>query len=948
MRRNITLSIPTIIFFLCVHLSGLASAQAPGSVSGKVLDGKNKQPLEYAAITVISKGNSTKVVGAITNPSGDFILKNIPAGEYHLRISYLGYKSIQKAVIITAASPQIDLGSLVLESDGVALNEVLVKGEKVPVVLKKDTVEFNADSYKTRPNANTEELLKKLPGVEVDRDGNITVQGQRVSRLTVDGKDFFGTDPKTATKNLPADAIDKVQVVDSKTQEAKATGIDDGQPEKVLNLTIKKDKKKGWFGNANLSGGTTDKYNGYLSANRFEQDKQFALLMMSNNTNTSNFSWDDLRSFAGGDVGSIFAPPAGGQFSINVNRNRVTIGGSGVFDNAGQGLVTTHSGGLNFSDRWGKKKNFSFSSSYFTYFSKGDANRLSDIQNLNDDDILRTNENSLTSTDNQAHRLNMRIEYKPDTLTDITIRPNVIMNFSNSSNNRSFFSAYDLKGQSNNGNQNYDQENFTPSLFGELAVLRRLGNKKGSVSLRVNGTYNNLNANWNNVSLINEFANGGSTFQSINQSADQENTTRGYTLNGNYARPLNEQWSSNISYTFNENTNAANQYTVDFNPASGRYEIVVPTLTNTFESESWFHAGSLGFIYNKKAWNVNFGGSLQRSGLEGLSLNSSGAESGSIDSEYTNFLPRFSFNYRPKNNRTVQLNYRAMVNLPPVSQMQPVQNNSNPLYQREGNPDLDPRLSHRLTVNYNTFNTTNDRYWNGYFAYNYAVNAITNDTRFVNGVQMVKPVNVDGNYNIATGTYFGMPAKVPGLRFNFGMNLFYDYAQNFINSDENITNRFELGPNFSINYDYKEKLNISLAEFSGYNMVKNSRSIATDNKYWNFNSTLTLSYEFLRDLRFEADLNHTGYAGRSDAFNTNYFLLNAGIEKFLMKRQLGVALKGFDILKQNINIDRIVNNTRIEDVRFNNISRYFYLSLTYRLAKVGAANQRENPRSIVN
>lgn len=940
-----TKSIFAFAFGFCLILNA-ARAQS-GVIRGKVVDGKTKEPLEYAAIT-ISTNDSLKVVGAISNQAGEFTLSKIPVGSYQLKISYLGYKSVTRPVSITATSSFVELGSLFIEPDGVTLNEVTVKAEKIPVTIRKDTVEFNADSYKTRPNANTEELLKKLPGVEVDRDGNITIQGQRVSRLTVDGKDFFGTDPKTATKNLPADAIEKVQVVDSKTQEAKATGIDDGQREKVLNLTIKKDRKKGWFGNANVSGGTTDKYNGYLSANRFQQDKQFAVLAMSNNMNTANFSWDDLRSFAGGDVGSIFAPPGGGRFSINVNNNRVSIAGSGVFDNAGQGLVTTHSGGLNFSDRWGKKKNFSLSGSYFTYFSQGDGDRFSNIQNVNANDILRTTENSLTRTDNQAHRINMRMEYKPDTLTDIVFRPNVIINLTDTRNSRTFFSAYDAGGQSNDGIQNFSQDNFTPAIFGELSVLRRLGYKKGSVSVRLNGSYNNLRSDWVNLSSIREFDGGGQSLQNINQSAEQENTVKGYTLNGNYSRPLTDKWSSNLAYTYNKNSNVAGQYTLDFNPVTGRYEILVPTLTNVFDSESQSHSGSVGFVYNVKALNVNFGSALQHSILGGLSFNSSGAIAGNIDKEYMNLLPRFSLSYRPKNNRSVNLNYRSMLNLPPVSQMQPVQDNTNPLYQREGNPDLEPLKTHRVTVNYNTFNAANDRYWNGFFMYNYSVDAITNDTRFANGVQIVKPVNVDGNYFVSTGTNFGMPAKVPGLRLNFGVFMSFDHIKNFINSVGNLTQRLQFSPNMGLNYDFNEKFNLSLSGSPGYNLVQNSRQIATDNKYWNFNSSLAMSWEFIKDLRVEADLNHTGYAGRSDGFNSNYFLLNAGLEKFVMKRQIGIALKGFDILKQNTNIDRIINNGRIEDVRFNNITRYFYLSLTYRLAKVGAASPRENPRTTVN
>lgn len=283
----------TYLLMLLFILSTKVFAQQSGSINGKIIDGKTNQPIEYVGIVLSGKSDSTKKVGVVTNKAGEFSFNVVAIGNYKIRISAMGYHSITKNINVNGKA--INLGTLKIEEDAIALKDVAVSGRYATAMVKKDTVEFNADAYKTRPNAAVEDLLKKLPGVTVDKDGSILVQGQKVTRLTVDGKDFFGTDPKTATKNLPADAIAKVQLIDSKTQEAKATGIDDGQREKVLNLTIKEDKKKGWFGNANLAGGTTDKYGSYLSANHFNKNLQFAVLGMSNNTNDASFGYDDLK-----------------------------------------------------------------------------------------------------------------------------------------------------------------------------------------------------------------------------------------------------------------------------------------------------------------------------------------------------------------------------------------------------------------------------------------------------------------------------------------------------------------------------------------------------------------------------------------------------------------------------------------------------------------------------
>jgi hypothetical protein len=935
------------IFFLlllCI-LCTKSFAQDGVKLKGKLISAKTNEPIGYAAAILTTPADSTKRTGALTNFAGEFDFSGIKKDNYLLKLSALGYKTIIKKVIVNTAD--IDLGIIKLEEDAIALKEVNVVAANM--VVKKDTLEFNATAFKTKPNAAVEELLKKLPGVEIDRDGNILVQGQKVSRLTVDGKDFFGTDPKTATKNLPADAIAKVQIIDSKTQEAKATGIDDGQREKVLNLTIKADKKNGWFGNANVAGGTTEKYNGYLSANHFDKNLQFAVLGMSNNINNSNFAFSDLSSFSGGNLSNIFAPPAGGSFSINVNNGRTTISGSGVFDNSAFGDVTTHSGGLNYSNSWGKKNALTLSSSYFTYFSKGNGNRFSTIQDLISNDILRTGEVLNRISDNQAHRFNLRAEYHPDSLTDIVFRPNIILNYYTNTSNKVFNSSFDVTGKSNDGNQYLNQKNVTPSLFGEFSILRRLPNNKGSFSVRLNGTQNTFNSDWLNRSLLNEYKNATTTITNVDQQTAQENTSSTYTINANYIRPVfNKRWNANVGYIYNRGQIDAEQFTYDYNVLTDRYETIVPKYSNILDNNNWLQAARIGFIYARTEWTYNFGFGLQETGLDASVYDSNNLNIGNIDKKYHNILPRLNINFKNKANQTIQLNYNANVNLPSVNDLQPVQNNSNLLYQRIGNPNLEARKSHRLSLNFNTFSPDNNKYWNGYFLYNLAFDDIGNNVNSINGIQIVQPVNVDGNYYISSGTYFGMPTKIKGMRMGYGVNFFTSHSKGFISGEKNITNRYNVGPNAQFSYDIEDKINTGVFFSVGYNKVNNSLPAALNNKYFTFNNSANISYELFKDFRIDAQLEHTGTAGRSDGFNNNAFLLNAGFEKYMMKDRITLALKGFDILDQNTNIDRTVNNSRIEDVRFNNLTRYFYLSLNYKIAKVGASNQRSNPRNTVN
>ncbi|RZK64920.1 MAG: hypothetical protein EOO95_09815, partial [Pedobacter sp.] len=388
--------------------------------------------------------------------------------------------------------------------------------------------------------------------------------------------------------------------------------------------------------------------------------------------------------------------------------------------------------------------------------------------------------------------------------------------------------------------------------------------------------------------------------------------------------------------------------TLSYNPLNNTYDAVVPDFSNTLENKTWTQTARLGLIYNRTEWTYNFGLGFQETGLDASTFSSAGINTNNIDKRYYNILPRLNISFRNKNKHTLQLNYNANVNLPSVNDLQPVQNNSNPLYQRIGNPELEARKSHRMSVNFNTFSADNNKYWNGYFLVNYALDDVGNSINYVDGVQYVQPVNVDGNYYINTGTYFGQPTKLKGLRMGYGINLSISHNTSFINQEKNLTNRYNFGPNANFSYDIDDKLNAGIYVGVQFSKVNNSQPSALDNKYFNFSNSASLSYEFIKNTRINTELNHNGAAGRADGFNNNVFLLNAGLDQYFMQRRITLSLKGFDILNQNTNIDRTVNGSRIEDIRFNSITRYFYVSLNYKITKVGSKSEKSNPRSTVN
>lgn len=933
--------LPILILILSCSVPVSAQSKLRGSVKGSVIDSVSGQPLEFVSISIKNLSDSFVVQTTASAKDGSFIARGMPEGKYELWFSFIGYKTLKTPFSITEKDSDLNLGNI-LFVPGIDLKEVVVQGERAPITVKKDTVEYNAGSFKTQPNDNAEELLKKLPGIEVDKDGKITAQGKTVNKVLVDGKEFFGNDPKAATKNLPADAINKVQLIDDKTENSKNTGIDDGQREKVLNLTIKDDKKKGWFGNAALAGGSSERYLGQLNMNHFNKDKQLSFLMMTNNVNQSGFSWEELSNFSGGDPNTAFGS-SDGSIRINVNRNG-SSDINGVFSGVGSGgLINTHSGGLNFSNNYGKNKQLKINGSYVAVLSSNTISRISDIQDPLANELIYTSQLAYGENKNDIHRLNFGMDYKPDSLTRIQFKPGFSITSKNTLADQNYMSVNQASTPVNSGLQYFNQESTSPALGGQFTTNRLLRGGKGSVNLTVNGNYNNSDLNYFNRSLT-QFTVAGTVEEiSFDQHSDQQ-ADRSF-VNGSlsFVRLLNKEnkLSLTMKNTYQYSDDIANQVTLEYNPVTGLYETLVPSLSNNFNNQNWRNtiAAGLNMAGKSVTWNVNAAAAYL-----GLSGAVSGNNLALVERSSLAFVPDASISYRQKNGRSLYASINSTVNMPGVSSLQPVFNNTNPLYIRNGNPDLDMSRSVNANLNYNFFDTKNSSYislyssfsqiWNGFST----ASIVDPNSR----IQTVTSINTDGNYNFNVGFSTGKPSKIKGLRFRLNSSASSNRNINYINTFENQANRISGSLSGGINYT-KDRFAVNLDLSSTYNNVRNSVQTLSNQEYFNFNNYFSISGEPIKKLRIFTDLNQILYSGtNSNSLNNNFILMNAGIERFFMKnRQLTLSLIAFDLLNQNSNMQRSITATgRIEDFRTNNLNRYAYLKLNYKLQRIGVPKQQ--------
>lgn len=914
MHSRLKLYVLTLILAF-TGTKAFAQVSVTGSVSDRV-----GEILPGATIKVLSS-DSVFVTGISSDMEGKFRLNLAPDKKYILVFSYLSYRDKYRTIDLSATP--LHLGKISLKEDVQTLSEVEVKTLQQRGEQREDTTAFHAGAFKTNPDANAEDLIKKMPGVTSD-DGGVKVNGEEVQRVLVDGKPFFGDDPNAALKNLPADIIDKVEIFDRMSDQAQFSGFDDGNQQKTINIVTKKGKNTGHFGRVYGGYGAdeegTPRYNAGAAMNSFNGARRLTLLLLSNNINQQNFSSSDISSAMGSSGQSAGRGRRGNQSA------------SGLLSAPQNGNTTTQSAGLNYSDNWGKK--IAVSGSYF--FNHTDNSIISNLTQsyFTQDDLLykETNDNS---KQNQNHRVNFRFEYTIDSANKLTIVPSLTIQRTNGRNLMNGTTSHLDNIFLNRANTNAQNTNNAYDFNNSILYQHKFKKTGRTISLDVRTALSERNNAGSYYSLFSD------TTETL---LDQEYNTYSYnkkiSTSLSYTEPLNKNSQILVNYTPSFTEGKSDRSTNDFNPVESSYNDFNSNLSNKYTNVYETQRGGLGYRYQKDKLNLNLGADVQQSTLTGdqtfpVPVN--------LSQSFQNILPNARLNYKFSKTKNLRIVYRTGTDIPTISQLQNVLDISNPLQVKSGNDQLKQSFEQNLMFRFGGFNPATSKNTMLFMRANYTNNYISNATYILRsdsiiqgipvaaGSQLSKPVNVNGFYNVRLFGVYGFPVKLIKSNVNFNGGLNYSHTPTLINDLVNFSNTYAANGGIFMGSNVSENLDFSIGYNGNYTIVKNTTQTRSDNSFYSHSTSFKINYIF-KGFVFNTDISHTLYNGLSQSFNQQFFLWNAYIGyKFLKNNALEAKLSVFDILNQNRSINRTVTGTYTEDSFTNVLQRYGMITLTYTL-----------------
>lgn len=889
-------------------IPGLTSAQT-SSVKGKITDSSSHKPVADVTVSILKENKA--IATAFSDSNGIFSLHAVPPGSYLLYTNLIGYQSYQQKIQID--KPTLDLGNIEITNRSIALKAVEIKQTIPPVVIKADTLEFNAGSFKTRPNAVVEELLRKIPGISVDTDGKITAQGQAVKRILVDGKPFFGNNVTLTTKNLPAEIIDKIQLIDGKSDQAQFSGFEDDNPEKVINITLKKNRKRGMSANHSLGYGTTGRYAVSSNINSFNENDRLSGVVNANNLNDPNFN-----------PGNTFAG---------------MLPGNGTAENL--------SGAVNYN--LDNKSKVKFDASYAVSNNKTQNNSQSVRQSFLPDTSWYYSQQATASNQATNHDLQMRLNYKIDNTQSLLISPHIIYNITDAIQENHYQSLNSIKDTSISGSGRNTQNHSSPDINIHSLYRKRFKEKGQTFSADV--FYDIKKDNGTNIYHTNEYHFPADNVAGYLYGYDRRAATKSVNNNTgirlSYTTPVSKDRMLEVSWSLNNRTSKITNNTYDLDTVSGKYEHPNDSLSNTSTNNFLTQTGGLRLRTNKCGYEYTVGMNVQYN-----NMTSKNSTAPSFEQHYVNLFPSARLHVTFSKEKSMIVNYEGNTIQPSIQQLQPLPDLSNSLLIQEGNPDLTAAFEHNLSLLYSAFNRTSFRGMFLNMTANLIQHKIVNINRYdTAGRQYTKPVNANGAFALTTNITNHLPFQSIGANLSFSTGIAYNRDITFIYLDkQNIksyTHTISLNEVADFSYRYKSLFEINTVLNLTYNGGRygissgNSTNYLTYNLFFNYNINFPAGFILGNDIRYIMN------RGRSAGFNNNIVLLNGFIAKSIFKqKQALVKIYGYDLLHQNVSIIRNSNDNYIEDVRLNVLKPYMMLSFTWFLKNypAGKANSTvENP-----
>lgn len=880
------------------------------SIEGRVYSKTDQTALPGATVRLINIKDSLKSKYASTSVDGEFKIDKLGQAFYKLRVSSIGFKPFQKLIRLQLETN--DLGVIYLEEDVVLIEEVMVEGQVAAVQQRGDTTQYNADAFKTNVDATSGDLVKKMPGIEVTSEG-VTANGENIQQVLLDGKRFFGQDPLLSLNTIPAEVVDKVLVYDEQSEQSKLTGFDDGNTTKTMNLITKSGKKNGQFGKVYGGLGEDERYKAGLSLNSFNKDRRITILGMSNNINLQNFGQEDLAGISGG----------GGRGGIRRGGNNNFITGEQ------NGITSTNSAGINFTDKLSKK--ISIEGSYF--FNA--TNNQSKQELVRETFLERGNqfyeEDQDATTKNLNHRLNLRMDYEINDNNKILLRSSFSLQDNSSEETtigRTFIEGEQLESFVNN---NFETDNEAVSLSNRVTYQHKFKKVGRTFSAELD---HQVRPNDRAV-LFEDIINNSNTDYLTDATNQQISPVITFTEPVGSAGQLTTEYE----YSFAARTSDIDVFEVNENRENLNK---IEGLSNSFNSDYSFHKPSISYSLNKLGNNFNVGLAFQNAELKN---NSAALEKGGSSKKFNVILPSIMTRYELSSKTRFFARYSTSTTEPTVSQLQNVIVNTSPLFVTVGNPDLDQTYTNALRFGIRYTNTDKNRTFSNFASISNSLNYITDQTSVLGadsitssgitlarGAQLITPTNVDGYWRVQNNSTYAFGIKPIKNNVNLSMNLGYSRIPAITNDQLNFTNSYSAGFKVGLTSNISKKIDYNVYYELNGTKVENSIQDQSASQYNTQTIATELDLTFKHNFVFRSDTYFQKYNGSSSSFNSIYTLWNLGVAKKFLKNNSGeLELSVFDLLGQNQSFNQTVSAQYLEEVQTVVLQRYLMLTFTYQI-----------------